>query len=223
MRQGKNKWEQFIEMPKSYPQTDIAKQVIIEINEEEKHIKTVNWFIRSWKPIAACVATFIIALVIGIPVYNVLTSPIIMYYEAHEIVYNEIIELESFISEKGLAVCYYDTPMASTQCAIINETGETAFLVQDLFNITDIGFDAVNLKIIVKDNAVFDFYNKFLNTEEIVINNMKVSYNVKHEIDSSEQHILAQFTYQNVDYYMEISTFGSVKESIDTYVSMLIG
>lgn len=224
MKQGKSKWERLIEMPESYTHTDIAEQVIKEIAMEDKQIRPQNWFIRYWKPIVACAVTCAISFGVGIPIYSLLTPEKIVYYATEEVRYESIDDVSLFVNENDLSICYFVSPNTNTKFAMINETGEIAFLVQDALYIVDRGFDKVNLISVIKKNAEFDFHSKFAILEEsIMIGEIIVTYDTIENEGMLQQQILAQFTYQNVKYYMDILTFSEAEESVRTYVSMLIG
>lgn len=223
MSQGKSKWEEFIEISEDYPCADLAERAIQEIKAREETKKN-RWIVRYWKPIAVCAATFIIGIGVGLPVYHALNTPTMVYYETDDLKFKQVHDVNLFFEENELSVCYYDTSIATTQCAIIKDTDEIAFLVQDVFNITDVGFDTVNLISVVKENAQFDFCDKFSEIEEtMVVDNIMVSYQVIQNMGMTESQVFAKFTYQDVEYYMEILTECEAEESIGTYVSMLIG
>ena len=66
-----------------------------------------------------------------------------------------------------------------------------------------------------------DFFEGFV--EEVINLNISVTYKVKEEIDSPNKDIRAKFTYESVDYYLELTTAGEVEAKIEQYVNMLIG
>lgn len=224
MKQGKNKWEQFVELPETYSRADIAEQVIKEVEDEKKRIYPRNKIFYCWKPIVACIATFLIGIGITIPIYNVLQPPEIVYYESGEIAIESVSDIVSFIDERKLSVCYFNLPKTTTQCATICSTNEVAFLIQDLSCITDMGTDNINVKSIIIDNAQFEFYSKFASLDEaIIVGEVEVFYTSIIKIGMIKQQVLAQFTYQGIEYYMDILTANKAEECVRTYVSMLIG
>ena len=43
------------------------------------------------------------------------------------------------------------------------------------------------------------------------------------EYNSAQKQVYAKFTYESIDYYLEITTTGEAEAKIEQYVNMLIG
>lgn len=225
MDKKKGNWEKLIDLPEEYSaNSDLAAKAIETIQAKQK--KPKNWFLKSWKYIAACTATCVLALCIGLPIYNAFREPQIVYYETSEIVYEMVSDPRSFVEEHQLNINYFDFSTAKTQCATIKSTGEFAFLMQDMLYMDDVGFDKVSLKVVLKKNAKFDFYGSFSALDQtVIIQNISVQYGISEVIDVSESNentFLAKFTYEQIDYYLEITTEREVLEGLELYIDMLI-
>ena len=226
MRKGNEKWEKLIHITDEYVENpNLAAKAIEQIQAKQK-IKKRNWFLRSWKYVAACSAAMVVGLCVGIPIYNAMNTPNvpeIIYYETSEIAYEKVSNPNEFVMENELDIHYFNFPTTKTQGAFIKSTGEFAFLNQDMLYIDDMGFDEVNLKVVLKKNAEFDFYKRFSTIEQSkTINEVEVQYGTSISDGESEVSFLAKFTYEQAEYYLEISTEGDVLERLELYVNMLI-
>jgi hypothetical protein len=86
------------------------------------------------------------------------------------------------------------------------------------------GFDQVNLWSVVMTDANFDFEESFNEADkEVTVSEIKVDYMTKEEVGMGKQEIQAKFTYEAIDYYLELTTAGEVETKIEQYVTMLIG
>ena len=72
-------------------------------------------------------------------------------------------------------------------------------------------------------NADFDFEETFPKTEhEVTVSGIKVDYKSTSVENTIKKEILAKFTYQSLDYYLEIVTEGEVEAKIEQFVNLLI-
>jgi hypothetical protein len=73
-------------------------------------------------------------------------------------------------------------------------------------------------------DADFDFEETFPKTEhEVTVSGINIDYATKAEVGTGKQEIQAKFTYESVDYYLELTTAGEAEAKIEQYVTMLIG
>ncbi len=224
MDENQERWEKLSNLPDEYERNPaISARAIAEIQARQP--KKKGWLFKNWKAGTACAASVLLVLAIGIPVYKHFQAPpttTVFYYGAEEVVSEEV-DAASFVLEHNLSVCYYDGSLdIRTQIAKIESTKENAYLVQDIFNFENL--DQVNFKAIIKKNATFDFYNGFSRLEKTtVVNTINVQYSSTTIMPTNKENVFAKFTYQSVDYYLEILTYNQAEESIATYVNMLIG
>lgn len=224
MNDKKSKWERLVDLPQEYERNpEIVKSVIRELEEEEKKAPKKNWFSSHWKPFVVALASCVVAVAIALPVYASLTKPQTIYYEYAQVALDGISDINAFMQEKGLNICYYDYPMAKNQFGVIAESREDAYLMQDIIYMDDNGFDRLNMKAIVLQNAEFDFETNFiLPSHNITIQTISVDYSVETDDIQSRSFIFAKFSYENVRYYLEIETKGDAETKIEQYVTMLL-
>ncbi len=225
----KDKWERLISMPEEYESdSSIADRVLEEFAQQSAQ-KKEGWFAKHWKKLVACVVPVLLVVGIGVPVYTALTKPQpsqppVVYYDNDDVVYSDVTDIATFVEEKNLSVGFFDLSTARTQCGVIEETNEVACLFQEVLCVSEIGFDTIQLNIIFKKNLELDFFKSYIDfTHDTVVDGVSVSYKYS-DNGSGERQILAKFTYQKADYYLDIVT---VTESdtvacINTYVGMLI-
>ena len=186
---------------------------------------------------AVSLATCAVALAVFIPVYHSFfqsqlevppnsssDSSSTIYYEDIQLTVERVTDIVTFVQTQGLALKYFNYPTAITHSAVVTDTNQFAFLKQEMLYIGADGFDQVNLWSVVMTDADFDFERFFDGfVEEVMILNIPVSYKSKAEAGSVDQEIRIKFTYESVDYYLELVTEGEAEAKIEQFVTMLIG
>ncbi len=222
---SKEQWEKLINLPNEYEvDPSIAQRAIEEIKQKQAKPKK-NWFIRRWKYLASCAALAVAALCFIIPLLNKTPATKIVYYEEYEVTYEVVDNPVAFVAEGKLNICYFEEAATiTTKSATITATNEFAFLKQETLHIGDLGFDKVDLRAVVKENAEFDFYDTYkVLTDNIKISDIIVNYQIFENTANSNRNILAKFSYQKVDYYLEIVTEEDGVKQLEKYVTMLLG
>lgn len=238
MSEKKDNWERLMNIPDDYEYDPEIAQRAIEQIEREKAQKQVkgHWFKRHWRPMAVSLATCAVALAVFIPVYHSFfqsqlevppnsssDSSSTIYFEEKQLTVESVTDVATFVQTQGLALKYFNYPTAITHSAVVTDTNQFAFLKQEMLYIGADGFDQVNLWSVVMTDADFDFAKFFNNlTGEITVSDIKVDYMTREELDSLERNIQAKFTYQSVDYYLEIVTEGEAEAKIEQFVNLLI-
>lgn len=239
MSKKKDNWEKLINHPDEYEHDpEIAQRAIEQIEREkaQKHVKE-HWFRKHWRPMAVSLATCAIALAVFIPVYHSLyqsqlevppnsssSGNSFVYYDEASITLNEVADVANYVQTQELNLKYYSYPTVTTHGAVITETNEFAFLTQKMVYVGADGFDQIKLYSVVMTDADFDFEEFFNEADkEVIVSEIKVDYMTRAELDSARQNIQAKFTYESVDYYLEIVTAGEVETKIEQFVTMLIG
>ncbi len=228
MDKGQEQWEKLIKLPQAREEDSvIAQRAIEEITRQQAQPKQKkNWFMRKWKYLVACGATFALALCVGLPIYlNKPSAPQIVYYAQRDVIYEDVESAEKFVSENALSIRYFSgEAMGTSQSAKIVATGELAFLTQNVMYTTDIGFDTINFWVVVKKNAEFNFQERYKVMENSrVIKDLTVEYQMAERTETRDTQVLAKFTYQNTDYFLDIVTEGDGAQQLETYVNMLLG
>ncbi len=227
MDKGQQQWDKLVDMPNSYEENpSIAQRAQAEIAQQEKPVKR-NWFFRQWKGLVACALSVVVLLCVGIPLLNKLSTPQIVYYEQSDIFYEKVEDANSYVAEKDLDIRYFkNAAKIDTRVALILDTQKVAFLEQDTTHIDmDNGlFDEVILRSVVKKNAQFNFYKSYQILESVhTIRDVKVQYQLFENTDANAYQIFAKFSYQNADYFLEITTEGDGVQQLEKYVNMLLG
>ena len=239
MSEKKDNWERLINLPDEYEHDPEIAQRAIEQIEREKAQKQVKeqWFKKHWRPMAVSLATCAVALAVFIPVYHSFfqsqlevppnsssDSSSTIYYEDIQLTVERVTDIVTFVQTQGLALKYFNYPTAITHSAVVTDTNQFAFLKQEMLYIGADGFDQVNLWSVVMTDAEFDFEEFFNDSnEEITISSINVDYITTSKENEIEKDIYAKFTYESVDYYLEITTEGEAETKIAQFVTMLIG
>lgn len=238
MSEKKDNWERLISIPDEYEyDPEIAQRAIEQIEREkaEKQAKKA-WWKKQWKPMAISLASCAVALAVFIPVYHSFFqsqweappdsgsgNSSTIYYDDNDITFTIITDVSTYVQEHSLTLKYFNYQTAITHAAVITDTNQFAYIEQEMLYIGADGFDQVNLWSVVMTDADFDFERFFDGfVEEVITLNISVTYKVKEEIDSPNKDIRAKFTYESVDYYLELTTAGEVEAKIEQYVNMLI-
>ncbi len=226
MDKGQKQWEALINMPDEQERNPaLVQRAIAEIQQSQAEPKK-SWFARKWKSIASCAAAVVVtatvALCIGIPLLNKNAAPEIVYYERKDISYANVENVDTFIAEKGVDILHFDNAL-STQSAIITQTGELAFLEQDTFQMNETSFDKVLLRSVVKKNVELVFAESYKNLPEThTLETISIKYQIN-ERPTNDRQVFAKFTYEQVDYYLDIVTELDGVEQLEVYVRMLLG
>lgn len=226
MDKGQQQWDKLINMPQEYENDpSIAQRAIESLQNQPKE----NWFMRHRKIIFACAVSILLVvglgLGIGIPLYNKNLPPQIVYYAENNIAYEEVDNPTAFVSEKGWHIRYFaEAKKLTTKAATILDTGEFAFLEQSISCINSIGFfDKIDFWGVGKQNAKFGFYKNFdilLNTHKM--GDISISYRLVEMPDTYNRQILARFSYQNCEYFLDIVTELDGIQQLEVYVNMLL-
>ncbi len=227
MDNGQEKWDKLIHLPEEYESNpSIAQSVIEELSQGgTMPTPTKNWFVRKWKIVAACAAAVAAAVCVGIPVYGKLSTPQIVYFEQYELTPESVENPTTFIKENNLDVLYFDNAFQlSTTAATIVKTGELAYIMQESWHLDNDGFlDKVDLEVVIKKNAEFNFYDDYKNLiEKCSVNGVSVQYEILENSDEFNRQVLAKFTYQKKDYFLDIVTELDGVQQLEVYVNMLL-
>lgn len=226
MADQQDKWGKLTAIPSEYESNPaIARDVVAEIQQSKtKSVKTA-WMKRYWKKLVAVATSFVLAIGVGIGVYFSLQSPTqpnVVYYDEVSLQTVKVDNVDVLVAQNGFKIKYFATSTTQTWYSSIAETGEPAYLMQDLLYIASNGFDQVNLKIVLLKNAIFDFEEGFIDLmDSIVVSNITVFYQVKHNTNNKQQ-IYAKMEYGGTAYYFEILSNGDAKTVVEQYVTMLL-
>lgn len=219
MHKNQDDWEKLVNITEEYePNPDLADRVIDKLNRRENAVKFKKPR-KLWLGLAASLAVCAIALIVFLPIF--FNNAEIIYYSENDISYASVEDMNKFVEENNLDCKYYSTGLVTSQVAYIQESNQFAYINQKMTYIDENGFDFVDLKIVLLDNAQFSFYGKFeeLNNTSVV-SDISVSYLI--EGLNNNVTLLVKFDYDNLSYYMEIETVDGGIEKIEQYVTLLL-
>lgn len=221
MNEEKDKWERLINLADSYePNPDLADDVIEKINQRESTVKFkkhVPW----WTSIAACFLICCIALAIFLPVYFSGRSPEDIYFSDDYLEVIDINNINEFSQSNQLNIHYFSYDNVTTRCAKLIDEEKYAYLIQDMFYIGETGFDIINLKVVLLENATFGFYDDFSPlTLHITVSDISVDYSVIEESEGINYKV--KFSYNSNTYYLDVTTSDSGVGVIEKYINLLL-
>ncbi len=219
---GKSNWEKLIELPQEYEvNPNLAKNAIAQIQAEQQKPR-VSWWVRYRKKLACVLGACVLIVAAFIPVYRFLSTPEIVYYADEKLTVENVDNVSSFVNENALSVCYFDTQTTVSRYGVIAETGELAYLWQNMLYIDNGEFDKVYVYAVVMQNATFSFEEDYQNfNSTTAYQEISVSYNMVVD-DNDKSSVLAKFTADGVKYYLEIQTSGDAETKVLQYVAMLL-
>lgn len=221
MKNEKDKWEEFKNLPETYETNDnLVPKVKYEIFRE-KHTKRRF----HWQAIAASVTLVAVGFGLFIPVYlsnhKNESEDERKYYKQNELLKSKIEDINFFLEEKGLNILYYKEENIISQSWKIVETNELAFISQDMFYRTEEEtIDNVSLKVQLKTDCNFEGLNEYNNLpQETYISDIYIEYFINSSKAGKE--IFAKFIYENIPYYLEVETANETGK-LENYINMLL-
>lgn len=220
MANRQDDWEKLVHIAEEYePDPDLGTRTVRELKCSPVK-KRKRWPLYRWLSIAAC-CLVVIGLSVFLPVYFSSRNEIV-YYSSDEIEISNIDNMGELEEEVGVDFYYFEGETIYSRVGRIIESGRIAYLEQEGVIISDSNLDIIHLNIVIMSDAEFSFsgaYSKLI--DSFTLGNMEVVYNISDFSDSSV--CLAKFTYENVDYYMTITTSNGSTETIENYVELLLG
>ena len=220
MEDEQDLFDKLIQIKDSYePDPDLANKVIERINQREATVASKEpapkWF---W---FALVGIIVAAAVVFLSVYLTRADFKITIYSAESIEFEDIEDLNSFISVNDLDFKCFTDKFAKNSIAKIKDTDTFAYVTQIFDDIGETGFDKIELKIVLLQNAEFEFYSSFESlNDEITVEDIIINYSIYERTDSKS--FLAKFVYGINSYFLEIRTNDSSTAVLEKYVSQLL-
>lgn len=231
------KWERMINIPNEYnPNPDLAKKAL------QKHLEKESRKISSDKMVTGGVVArnsgglvlskksiliILLSIIVSAVIILSIVLPIcltgkqeILIYNDEKLRFEEIEDLQEFSNVNNLDIKFYDKENTLTKCAYIVETNQIGYLMQDTIFLNDDGFDQINLRIKILQNAQFDalvefdYCNKTINLDNFIIN---YSENYSGEY----KRYLACFKVGEFSYYLTLITLnGDLEWHIKTLLNI---
>ena len=220
MANRQDDWEKLVHIAEEYePDPDLGTRTVREL-ERSPVKKRKKWPLYRWLSIAAC-CPVVVGLSVFLPVYFSSRNEII-YYSSEEIEATRIDDIKSFEEESDVRFHYFSGDMVSSQVGRIIESKELAYISQEMVRVGGMGVDVIELYVVFMPNARFSFLEDYESISDLMtVSDVAVSYYIRQSESTSE--CLAKLTYENVDYYMTITTSNGSTETIENYVELLLG
>ena len=222
MENRQDEWEKLVHIAEEYePDPDLGNRTVRELKcSPVKQRK--KWSVYRWLSIAAC-CLVVIGLSVFLPVYFSSRKEIV-YYSSEDLEMIEVLDVEEFQRQEGLNFNYFSGSMVQSQAGKVILTGEIVYIEQNIVNIWSSSVDTVNLCAVIVNDAKFDFLNVYNDAvQTFILSETEIYYAIKNAQNSDLFSCLAKFTYENVDYYMTITTSNGSTETIENYVELLLG
>ena len=220
MANRQDDWEKLVHIAEEYePDPDLGNRTVREL-ERSPIKKRKKWPLYRWLSIAAC-CLVVIGLSVFLPVYFSSWNEIV-YYSSDEIDVTDIFDIAEYKLENDLDFYYYSGDIVRSKVGKIVKTNEIAYFEQEAIFLEGINVDSVRIYIVLLQNADFEFTKTYNDAaQSMTVSDVAVSYYIRQSESTSE--CLAKFTYENVDYYMTITTSNGSAETIENYVELLLG
>lgn len=220
MANRQDDWEKLVHIAEEYePDPDLGNRTVRELKHSPVK-KRKKWSVYRWLSIAAC-CLVVIGLSVFLPVYFSSRNEII-YYSSEEIEMIDVNDVAQFQNEYSLNFKYFSKDIVVSQAGKITESKEIGYFSQDVFYFSEVGVDAIEVYMVLLPNARFNFLENYESiSDSMRVEGVEVMYETPDNNVSSE--CLAKFTYENVDYYMTITTSNGSAETIENYVELLLG
>lgn len=220
MANRQDDWEKLVHMAEEYdPDPDLAKGAVREL-ERPPVKKRKRRSLYRWLSIAAC-CLVVVGLSVFLPVYFSSRNEII-YYSSEDIEMIDVNDVAQFQEEYGLDFKYFSKDIVVSHAGKITESEEIGYFSQDVFYFSEVGVDTIEVYIVVLPNARFSFLEDYESiSDSMTVSDIAVSYYIRQGENSSV--CLAKFSFENVDYYMTITTNNGSADTIANYVELLLG
>lgn len=219
MKQEKDKWEEFKELPDAYEiNDDLVPKVKYEIFREKHAKRRIHW-----QAIVASITICAIGVGVFMPIY--LSNHIKeegdegKYYSENKLIKHPIENIEEYLTENDLDVLYYTEETAKSISMSIQDSNELALICQEMDVIDENLVDNIQLQIQLMLDAKFGMFTIFENlTNSCSISEILIEYSVEQNVEGNQ--ILAKFTYESIPYYLKIQTDDATGK-LEKYINML--
>lgn len=221
MDEQKDKWERLTSLPSECEvNPDLAQGAIAKIRAENAPKR--SWWQLHWKRVGAVLATCAPAVCLILPASLLLRNQPPVYYEDETVRLDDVDDLPAYVTENGLQANYFTAGNTISSIGIVIDTGDIAYIQQQMLYVSGAEFEQIYLYAIVLENATFSIEEGFENiTNTTTYLDMKIDYKVKSAEDGNKN-IYLSFVKDKVRYYMEIKTTGDAETKIQQYVALLM-
>ena len=220
MDEQKDKWERLTSLPSECEvNPNLAQGAIAKIQAENAPKR--SWWQLHWKRVGAVLATCALAVCLILPASLLLRNEPPVYYEDETVRLDSVDDLPAYVTDNGLQANYFTVGNNVSDIGVVIDTGDIAYVKQQVLYSDVLGFEQVYLYAIVLENAEFVFEQEYEKMESNTkYMEMQISY--KTSVVDGKPTIYLHFVKDKVRYYMEIQTTGDAETKIQQYVSLLM-
>lgn len=221
MDEQKDKWERLTSLPSECEvNPNLAQGAIAKIQAENAPKR--SWWQLHWKRVGAVLATCALAVCLILPASLLLRNEPPVYYEDETIRMDSVDDLPAYAADNGLQANYFTVGNTVSDIGVVIDTGDIAYIKQQVLYISGTEFEKIFLYAIVLDNATFSIEESFQSTTATTTClGLNIDYKTK-ALEGGKQTIYLHFAKDKVRYYMEIQTTGDAETKIQQYVSLLM-
>lgn len=226
---GKNDLERFKEYPQQITPPPGLDAPAARLTEElygkkaaEKKERRARLVRRRLLPSLAILLVLLIPLCIGIPSMLTLDDEEGNYYLGEDVKASAITQdLSVFMAENEVKGYYFEQGyMSSAAFAYyLIENDKLVYLMQEVFFLSDTGLDTVSLGIVFTNDTFQQFDDFYKMTDSAEIAGVEVDY--KTETANGMDVVRSRFSYEQVSYFLEITTI-SADGVLEQYITELL-
>ena len=200
MEDKQDLFDKLMQMKDSYePDPELPEKVLQKINQRESTVAfrepAPKWF---WVALACLFAATVI---VYCSVYFTRPFSNIKIYSAESLEMNFL---------------YFDNDEHNS-VALVRKTGEKAYILQEFQGAGQSGFEYVKFRIVLLQNAQFEFYDVFTSLNDTTeLYGIDIQYTVLSRMNKNE--VYAKFEYEKYSYFLEVRTNDSGTAVLERYV-----
>ena len=225
MKGKRDLWKEIENLPEGeQPKEHLLDDLLADVPAAPRAAGETVALARSRGGMVTAVFMGLVLLAIFFSIYFVTSSNMreeIRYFDTTQVTTEIVSDMPAFVEENELEIRYYEGGINSTYSAsYTTEENELVFLKQNTLFISAVGFDQINLGIVLTNDQFeeFELFDKLLQITEI--GGVTVQFEFTPINDT--YNIKAKFVQDGITYYLEITSF-SDHGVLENYVSLLLG
>lgn len=224
MKGKRDLWKEIENLPEGeQPKEHLLDDLLADVPAAPRAAGGSVALARSRGGMVTAVFMGLVLLAIFFSIYFVTSSNMrdeIRYFDSTQVFFEEVNDMNSFVSEKSLDVNFYKDVPGENNAAYLMETKELVYLKQRLIFFSATGFDQLNLGIVLTN----DQFEEFQLFESLLYQTEISGFNVSHEETeiNNGYNIKARFMQDGVTYFLEIIS-PTDQGVLENYVSLLLG
>ena len=226
MKGKRDLWKEIENLPEGeQPKEHLLDDLLADVPAAPRAAGETVALARSRGGMVTAVFMGLVLLAIFFSIYFVTSSNMreeIRYFDTTQVTTEIVSDMPAFVEENELNIRYYETGINSTYSAsYTTEENELVFLKQNTLFISAVGFDQINLGIVLTNDEFEEFESFNLISKEMQIKGVDVLYDSTAETEN-RYNIKARFAQDGVTYFLEIIS-PTDQGVLENYVSLLLG